>query len=785
MSEPHPARRTGHKKVNKRSDEFGPDQPDCAHSVEPGEGSSSMGAVRTFVHDSGAAASQGTVSNRDVWSAVGDYVDDEAPASSAAERAAQRRREDSAKGERPLRDLVKGVLGVGGALSALVGDGAADDGRFRFEVRPQQEAMAVAVADTLETGGTLLVEAGTGVGKSLAYLVPLLMHSLQVKEKVLVSTYTIALQEQLMNKDLPLLQETLGLAFRAVLVKGRSNYLCRRRLQRATKGQHELFSSPERRELERILDWAANAKEGSQQELSPAPSSDVWASVCAERDNCMGKKCPFRKNCFFQRARDRIREADLLVVNHHILFSDMAIRMSGPGFLPSVSAVVLDEAHTVEDVASDHLGLRISLAAFKYWMRRLYVPETGKGILGLLKQGDAAHLVTKLWETVPNLFRAIEDAAKFGPRDMQLTLKEPLEVESSVPETLARLSAKLQELARTYLDREDDETAAELRGLRGTVDGTATELDQFLGQKLADHVYWLEREGKRRSMVLHSAPIEVAPILREELFGPYGSIVLASATLAVEGKLDYCRRRLGAPEECRMLCLGSPFDYARQVRLLATTGGPEPSDARGYAAVVAGGILRHAIASNGRTFALFTSADLLRRVSDLLRVPLEDAGLVPILQDGSMPRSQMLDLFRRADRPYVLFGLDSFWMGVDVKGPALSTVVITRLPFAVPDQPVVAARMHRIEERGGSSFVDYSLPEAILKFRQGFGRLVRSSDDRGTVVVLDPRLSGKWYGRKFLSSLPRCPVEATKPVRIDESGQLAQEADDDGQEEYS
>ncbi len=781
MSGDKPDRRVGRKSTNKRSETKGPDRPVCAHSVEPAEEISSMGEVRTFVQDSVAAPPPfPPPAGRDVWEAVGDYVDDEPPPSTVAGRAARRRREDAARGGRPLGDLVKGVLGSGGALSVLAGGGAPDDGRFRFEVRPQQEAMAMAVADTLEAGGTLLVEAGTGVGKSLAYLVPLLMHSLQVKEKVLVSTYTIALQEQLMNKDLPLLQATLGLAFRAVLVKGRSNYLCRRRLQRATKGQQELFSSPGRLELDRILGWAANAREGSQQELSPAPSSDVWASVCAERDNCMGKKCPFRKNCFFQRARERIREADLLVVNHHILFSDMAIRMSGPGFLPSVAAVVLDEAHTVEDVASDHLGLRISLAAFKYWMRRLFVPDTGKGLLGLLRQGDAAHLVTRLWEAVPNLFRAIEEAAHFGPRDMQLTLRGPLSVESSVPETMARLSAKLQELARTYLDREDDETAAELRGLRATVDGMATELDQFLGQNLADHVYWLEREGKRRSTVLHSAPIEVAPILREEFFGPYGTIVLASATLAVEGKLDYCRRRLGAPDDCRMLCLGSPFDYPRQVRLLAAAGGPDPSDARGYAAAVAGGILRHAAASQGRTFALFTSADLLRRVADLLRGPLEDAGLVPILQDGSMPRSQMLDLFRRADRPYVLFGLDSFWMGVDVKGPALSTVIITRLPFAVPDQPVVAARMRRIEERGGSSFVDFSLPEAILKFRQGFGRLVRSADDRGTVVVLDPRLAGKWYGRKFLASLPPCPVERTQPTWIDESGRLAQEDGHDG-----
>ena len=746
---------------------------------EAEEGSSSMGEVSTYVQGSGAGDA-----GRDVWQAVGGYVSDPDGRGTATERAEQRKREDAAKGERPLRDLVRGVLGLDGALSALTGGGGegptGDGGEapFRFEVRPQQEAMAMAVADTLEAGGSLLVEAGTGVGKSLAYLVPLLLHSLQVKEKVLVSTCTIALQEQLMRKDLPLLRDTLGLAFRSVLVKGRANYLCKRRLQRAARGQQELFASRGRQEIERIAEWASHAVEGSQQELSPAPLGDVWGAVCAERGNCLGRKCPFRNDCFFQRARERIREADLLVVNHHLLFSDMAIRMSGAGFLPAVAAMVLDEAHTVEDVASDHLGLRVSQAGFEYWMRRLFVPDTGKGLLGQLREGEVAHLVTKLWQTVPDLFRAIEAAARLGPKDSERTLAGPLEVRSPVPETLGDLSQGMQRLAKEYTERGDDETAAELRGLKDNVDGTREELEHFLNQSLEDHVYWLEREGRRRATVLHSAPVEVAPILREELFGQHESVVLTSATMAVSGRLDYACQRLGAPDDCRKICLGSPFDYRRQVRLLAASGGPEPSDPKGYAAAVAGGILRYATASNGRTFALFTSADLLRRAAELLRDPMEDAGLVPLLQDGTMPRSLMTDLFRRAERPYVLFGLDSFWMGVDVKGAALSTVILTRLPFAVPDQPVVAARMRRIEERGGNPFRDYTLPEAILKFRQGFGRLIRSATDTGTIVILDPRFTGKWYGRLFLASLPECNLEAFRPCLLGADGHVQQEPPD-------
>lgn len=756
---------------NNRSLDRRDESPDVSHGVEVSEDSASEGEVSTYVH--GGIEGGGGDAGREVWQVLGDYVAETPELPTYETRADRRRLEDAAKGPRPLRDLVLGVLGSKGALTAIAsggtggaetGQGSGGGGAFRFEVRPQQETMAVAVADTLEAGGALLIEAGTGVGKSLAYLVPLLLHALQTGEKVLVSTYTIALQEQLMRKDLPLLRNMLGLSFRAVLVKGRSNYLCLRRMHRATKGQQELFATPERAELTRITNWATTAKEGSLQELSPAPRQSVWTSVCAERGNCLGRKCPYRQECFFQRARARIHEADLLVVNHHILFSDMAIRAGGgAGFLPSVAAVVLDEAHTVEDAASDHLGLRVSQAGFEYWMRRLFVPETAKGLLGQLRQGEAAHLVTRLWEALPTLFRDIGEAAHFAPKEGERTVEGPLDVPSPVPQLLADLAAQLRALAKAYDEREESETAAELRSLQGSVAGAAAELDSFLRQSCDDHVYWLAREGRRRFTVLYSAPVEVGPTLRTELFEQYPAVVLTSATLAVSGKLDYARRRVGAPEETRLLCLGSPFDYQRNVRLLVASGGPEPNDGPGYVEAVAKGIRQFANASRGGTFALFTSADLLRKTAERLDGPLEDDGIVPLLQTSGIPRSQLLSTFRQADRPYVLFGLDSFWMGVDVQGPALSTVIITRLPFAVPDQPVVAARMRRIEEKGGNAFRDYSLPEAILKFRQGFGRLVRSATDTGTVVVLDPRFKSKWYGRLFRASLPECPIEEFRP----------------------
>ena len=660
--------------------------------------------------------------------------------------------EGNAADGRPLRDLALAAFRPGGGLAA-----AGERGDFRFEARPQQEEMAVAVADALEAQRHLIVEAGTGVGKSLAYLVPLALHARRTGTRALVSTHTIALQEQLVGKDLPLLKERLGMELRAVLVKGRSNYLCLRRLARARSRQRELFADGAAEEFERIRAWADRTEEGSVQELTRPPTAETWAAVCAEHGNCMGGKCPERGRCFLQRARARMHDADLLVANHHLVFSDMALRMQGGNFLPEVSAAVMDEAHTVEDVAGEHLGIRLSPHAFEHYLRRLYSPDTGKGLLGFLKAGPAAQTAARLWDAVSDLFHAVPRAAGLGAHDGQKTVEAPLAVETEVPGLLKELTARLGSLAQELEDR-DEESRCELRGLRAQGAGLLGMLETFLGQLAPDHVYWVEREGRRRQAVMHSAPIEVAPLLKEGLFGATPSVVLTSATLAVGGRLDYCRARLGAGEDCGTVCLGSPFDHARQMRLHVATNAPDPKEKEAYAAAVAKGVLRWALKSRGRAFALFTSEDLLKRTAETLRGPLEGAGLTLLAQGGGMARRAMLETFRK-NEGFVLFGLDSFWMGVDVRGDALSNVILTRLPFSVPDHPLVAARMKRIKERGGDPFKEYSLPEAVLKFRQGFGRLIRSQTDEGIVVVLDSRLVNKWYGRAFLRSLPECPVE--------------------------
>jgi ATP-dependent DNA helicase DinG len=622
-----------------------------------------------------------------------------------------------------------------------------------FEYRPQQQAMASAVARACQDRTHLIVEAGTGVGKSLAYLVPALFHAIGENRKALVSTHTINLQEQLFHKDIPLVQKLLPTEFKAVLLKGRQNYLCPRRLQRAMSHGGELFASHEQEEMKRIWEWSHQTRDGTLSDLDPAPDPQVWLQVCSEPHVCTARTCGLGPECFYQRARKEAESARILVLNHSLFFNFLAgaeAALTESGYLFHNDFVIFDEAHTLESVAARHLGLDISHGGLRYLLHRLFHPRTQKGIVAALHNGEAMKLVLEAEEESDLFFDRLERSLDFK-RGKELRLREPGVAANSLDLPLARLHRCLADAAR---DIDDEVFKAEVQEAARRVEGMRVGLGEFLGQTRTEHVYWVERYEKREThLTLTAAPIDVAEQLRSLLFRPDNTAIMTSATLAVGDGLRYFVNRVGG-EAAATLQVSSPFDYAKQMRVFIPRKMPEPMAREQYEGALAHWIRHFVSMTQGKAFVLFTSYQTMQKLADSLGSFFRSERITCLVQGGALPRHRLLQKFKE-DRDSVLFGTDSFWQGVDVPGEALSNVILTRLPFAVPDHPLTQAKCERIIAQGGDAFREFSLPEALLKFRQ----LIRTQQDKGIIVILDNRVLTKPYGKAFLAVLPKCPVE--------------------------
>jgi ATP-dependent DNA helicase DinG len=604
----------------------------------------------------------------------------------------------------------------------------------QYEHRPGQLEMAEAVSSALVEGRHLIVEAGTGTGKTLAYLVPSILSGRQTGKRIVISTGTKTLQEQLYFKDLPFLQALFADPVAACYMKGRNNYLCRQKLYDAER-EPVLTGLDERREFKVIRAWEPVTQTGDRSELKDVPeNSSTWWKLDARSDNCAGQKCAQFERCFITERQRRANESDIIIVNHHLFFADLAVREQSPfnSILPDYHAVIFDEAHEIEDVAGQYFGMSVSNLQIQEVVkdtaavsrRKLFAtPELDRALIQLGDRGE-------------QFFRLFPQEGRQGFRDQENFLVQHEDLYRELLLALETLYVRLELVQGAVED-----TLPLVRRTKLIEQG----LRFWLESGDPGNVYWVERRG--RGLYLQATPIDVSQALTTRLFDKVDSIVLTSATLAVAGEFAYTQTRLGL-ENARTLRIESQYDYAKQVMLYVPQHLPDPRQAE-FSWRAADVIESVITASRGRAFVLFTSYAQMRQVHELLKSRLD----YPLFLQGEGPRTALVDAFR-ATPGAVLFGTSSFWQGIDVQGEQLSCVIIDRLPFAVPSDPVIAARVDLIRKHGGNPFYEYQVPQAALALKQGFGRLIRGTADRGVLVLLDNRISKLPYGRVFFDSLP-------------------------------
>lgn len=697
-------------------------------------------------------------------------------------------------GQSPGGEQAARVLEPGGPLSRVLSG---------FESRPQQVHMAKVVARVLSEGGVGLVEAGTGTGKSFAYLTPAALHARRGRERIIISTHTHNLQEQLLREDIPLLQSALRAdgeredetIFDAAVLKGWSNYVCLWRLEQAGLGQQQLF--PEQKQaLARLQRWSETPDHsGTREDVEFPVPQHVWDDVNAESDTCIRQRCPFYDDCYYFRARRRAQAADIVIANHHLVCADFAVRHevgwdTDVGVLPRARHIVFDEAHHLEDVFTQHFGLSFSKTRIQQLLGRVQ-GKTGlisrlQRLLSQFPGRDGAETIaTALAAAAPKAVAAVHaDSEDFFAHIAGLALTASGEGggarsggdKSAVPlprgmiearfwqplgASLESLSSTLTRLAEDVRGWQEeaagtDAIAWETDALARRAEGAAKDLSSLAEPDDGKLVYWLQQQGRRRDeWALRGAPVEIGAVVQETLLENVPAVVMTSATLSTGDEFQYFKQRVGLDGWAAIVAeerIPSPFDYERQVLLCVAEDLPEPEQPAFWSKLAAALELWLA-ASDGRAFVLFTSYRALHSVHDELRPWLTRQGMTSLRQND-MSRARLLERFRTSPRA-VLFGTDSFWEGVDVPGDALSLVVVTRLPFRVPTDPVATARRRTLEERGMDAFDRLTVPQAVMRLRQGFGRLIRSGEDRGAVIIADKRILTRAYGRRFLAALPR------------------------------